>query len=269
MPEPTVPLPQTSAPAPLLGPAWRALLRQEWFLGVSLADRSGVPRSGAGAAHGPLQSGDAGRGVRLAVRRGAGLDHGGGAPRRPAGDPAGRAVRDPDPDAVGGGGRGGQHLGGEPARPRRSDAGARHAVRGDDDPAERHGRPGAAGRRLAASRAAIQSPGRQRLSGPDPAAGGAEPDPARLHPDHAGADRVARADGVPDRDGRRPLPRLSGPAGGAAPRLLHAERRRRAATRDCRPASRRLRSAVMRCSWSSTWRRWSTSPSSWASRSTA
>jgi len=36
MPEPTVPLPQTSAPAPSLGPAWRVLLRQEWFLGVSL-----------------------------------------------------------------------------------------------------------------------------------------------------------------------------------------------------------------------------------------
>ena len=152
----------------------------------------------------PRQPADPDGNSCLALRSGALV-----VPRRrsPRGKPreaSRRALRDAAADAHHHLDRGRRDLGGRTAWRPQSDSDARYAARPHHDHHERHGGGDAADRRPQASRADVQSAGRQRLSQRPPASRDLRPHHAGLHADDPGpnlfgppairpGDRVARS----------------------------------------------------------------------------
>ncbi len=205
----------------------------------------------------------------MAVRGDSGLVARGGPPRGIPGRAPWRTLGDVAAHSVGHLHRGRQHRRHHAAWREQSEPGARHFVRRRDDHPQRHGRPVAAPRRLAPSRAAIQSSGRERLSRGHHHARGADADPAGFHPDDARPLPVSRTGDASCADWGRPLRHVSGDADRPASRLLQPRQRargrrglrRRRAPRRAALAPAPCGSAMRPC-WSPISCPWSFSPSS-------
>ena len=143
--------------------------------------------------------------------------------RPPCGKPreaSGRALRDAAADTHDHIDRGRRNLGGRTAWRPQSDSDARYAARRHHDHHERHGGGHAADRRRQASRADVQSAGRQRFSQRPPASRDLRPHHAGLHADDSGPDLFGRAAIRPGDFIARPLPALSRSADRAVSRLF-------------------------------------------------
>ena len=191
----------------------------------------------------------------MAVRGDSGLVARSGPARGIPGRAPWRTLGDVAPHSVGHLHRGHKHRRHHAAWREQSEPGPGHFVRRGDDHPQRHGRPVAAPWRLAPSRTAIQSSGRQRLSRCNHHPGGADADPSGFHSDHARPVPVARPGDASRADWARPLRHVSGDADRPAPRLLQPRqrargrrglRRRRTPRRVC---PRALRSVMRPCSW--------------------
>ena len=174
----------------------------------------------------PRQPADLDSDSSLALRSGALVVAFRRSPRGKPREASRRALRDAAADAHHHLDRGRRHLGGRTAWRPQSDSDARYAARPHHDHHERHGGGDAVDWRHQASRADVQSAGRQRLSQRPRASRDLRPHHAGLHADDPGPSLFGRPAIRPGDHVARPLSAFSRSADRALSRLLRGRRPR-------------------------------------------